>query len=332
MTTDAQTAAGIDIPRGFVDARIVGREQLADEVVLFDLEIPGAPQAAPVSGSHLEIFLPVGEGEVRHYSVCATSDSRFQIAVLKEKDGRGGSAWLHERATVGTVVPVRGPRNTFAFNPAGPALFIAGGIGITPILPMIDEARAAGIEWSLLYLGAGRSRMAFADNLTRATGNITLWSSDTMGRVDLGMIIRDTAPTTTIYACGPERMLRELSDLTAASGHALVIEDFTIGHVDTAELAVAPESADDHAFTVELADGTEVPVPRGCSILTALSGAGIRTLSSCQRGECGTCETPIIAGEADHRDSVLSQEERDANEVMMICISRAKGDRLVLDI
>ncbi|MBZ4487132.1 PDR/VanB family oxidoreductase [Microbacterium sp. cx-55] len=333
MTNDAQRHSPPELPRGFVDARVVRRRQISDGVVLLDLDVPTNSGTTTAAGSHIEVFLPLGVGgEVRHYSVCRAEEGTIQIAVLRETDGRGGSAWMHDHADVGVTLMARGPRNTFTYAPTGPALFIAGGIGITPILPMIEEAREAAIDWKLVYAGRSLASMVFADELVRAGGDIALWPADTRGRVDLGEVIAHTSAETTIYACGPDRMLTELRALCAVSGHTLVSEDFSIGRMEEAASVDVRVESDDREFTVELADGTEVVVPRGCSILTALGGAGIRTLSSCQRGECGTCETPIISGEADHRDRVLSEEERAANEVMMICISRAKGDRLVLDL
>lgn len=328
-----QTAVDIDLPPGFVAARIAARKDIAADVVQLDLErANGGATRAAEPGAHLELFIPIGDGgEVRQYSLCGDDPWQWRIAALRGPlGGRGGSAWLHDRAEPGTIIGVRGPRSTFRFQPTGPVLLIAGGIGITPLLSMAAAAQASGVDWRLIHIGRSRQAMAFAGTTSLPAEHIDLWPADERGRADLDQVIAHAAPGTTVYACGPDRMLDALQAASRSADLRLVVERFApAGSTDDAPPS---GSSTDHPFVVELADATEVDVPLGVSVLDALRDAGIRTLSSCRRGECGTCETPVIDGEVDHRDQVLSEEERAANEVMMICISRARGDRLVLDI
>ncbi|MFV0435295.1 MAG: PDR/VanB family oxidoreductase [Leucobacter sp.] len=341
-------------PAGFVTAQILDRTALTPAVEQFQLRVAASEGAESgpgfEAGSHLELLLPLGGDEtdgtqpgdaqeVRHYSICTAEDGCFTIAVLREDEGRGGSLWMHERAAVGGEVLVRGPRNTFPFKPEGAVYFIAGGIGITPFLSMIAEAEQRGIDWHLLYLGRSGESMAFADELLAHGDRVTLWPSAERGRADLGETIAKLPHDTLIYACGPNTMQQALRTASAETGHVIVIEDFDSGKVADPEAAAGSAEAggSEYArpslpFTVELGDGTEIDVPADKTILDALNDAGMRALSSCRRGTCGTCETVILEGEADHRDSVLSDEEKEANEVMMICVSRACGDRIVLDL
>lgn len=339
------------LPPGFVSARVLDRQALTPQVTAFRLRLD--TQGIPfhtTAGSHVEVLLDLGAGdEVRHYSVCAADGPEITIAVLREEAGRGGSRHLHESVHPGTELRVRGPRNTFPYRASGPAYFVAGGIGITPFLTMIAEADAAGIDWQLLYLGKHRELMAYTAGLAAHGDRVTLWDSASRGRADVAEALRALPHETTIYACGPESLQHALREAAAATGHVIVIEDFdagktadTSGTADTAGPSDAPLPGSDSAvsadgrpslpFTVELADGSEIDVAADESILDALNQAGFRALSSCKRGTCGTCETPILEGTADHRDSVLSAEERDANETMMICVSRACGSRITLDL
>lgn len=334
------------IPPGFVVAHVRERRALTPQVTTFRLSLDDARTAeSAAAGSHIEVLLDLGSGEeVRHYSICAASESDITIAVLREADGRGGSRHLHDEVQPGTKLLVRGPRNTFPYRATGPALFVAGGIGITPFLTMIAEAEAAGVDWQLLYLGRDRNLMAYASELARHGDRVTFWDSATRGRADVTARIAALPQHTTVYACGPEPLQHALREAATATGHAIVIEDFDSGKAEapaaqeneapagTPGGAVSADGRPSLPFTVELADGSEIDVAADQSILDALNQAGFRALSSCKRGTCGTCETPILEGTADHRDSVLSEEERAAGETMMICVSRACGSRITLDL
>ena len=274
-------------------------------------------------GAHVDLRL--GPGLVRQYSLCGDPADRqhWQVAVLLEPDGRGGSRFVHERLTPGTPVPVDGPRNHFELADSPAYLFIAGGIGITPIVPMLAAAEAAGRRWRLLYGGRRRSSMAFLDRLTGYGDRVSVRPQDTGGLLDLSLL-DDPRPDTLVYCCGPEPLLAAVEARCAGwPAGSLRTERFT-----------APEvTGPDRDFEVVLAvSGRTVHVPAGVSILKAVTEAGVPVLSSCAEGTCGTCETVVLDGEPEHRDAVLTEAERATGDIMMICVSRCRTGRLTLDL
>jgi ferredoxin-NADP reductase len=314
---------------GFFDVEVTEIEPASDSVVALRLQHPFG-EALPdwQAGAHVDVLLP--NGLLRQYSLCSRPDEGFwSLGVLREPAGRGGSAWIHDELRPGTKLQVRGPRNNFALQPADSYLFIAGGIGITPILPMLRQAEAAGTDWTLVYLGRSRTSMAFQDELAAYGQRVHFHADDESGIFPLGPLLAGLDAAAHVYACGPGPLLGALEKLTAdwADPGRYHFERFATGPA-----AVPAEAGADTEFVVETADGTEVAVPAGTSILQALMDIGIPVLNSCREGICGTCETPVISGEPDHRDSLLSDEERAAGDTMMICVSRCKGRRLVLDI
>lgn len=305
------------------------RADEADGVISLTIRHPdGAELPAWEPGAHIDLLLE--DGLVRQYSLCGDpgDGGAWQIAVLREPAGRGGSAYVHDKLTEGTSVRVRGPRNNFALVPADRYLFVAGGIGITPILPMVAAAEAAGSEWTLLYGGRSRASMAFADRLAASYGNrVRVTPEDAYGLLDLASHLATPSPGTLVYCCGPEPLLRAVEERCADGwpAGALHIERFKAKEID----ADAPSGS----FEVVLQQsGLTVTVPPDRSILQAVAEAGVQVLYSCTEGTCGTCETDIIEGEAVHRDSVLTPQEQAANETMMICVSRCAGARLTLDL
>ncbi|MBG0562236.1 PDR/VanB family oxidoreductase [Actinoplanes aureus] len=301
--------------------RVTRRVAAAEGVVVLDLADPSGaelPRWAP--GAHVDLCLP--GGAVRQYSLCGDPGDRrrWRIGVLREPDGRGGSAQVHAALHEGVEVEARGPRNHFALVPARRYVFIAGGIGITPILPMIT---AAGADWELHYGGRSRRSMAFLDVLG-ADPRVTLYPRDEVGRPDLDRILGTPRADTAVYCCGPEPLLAAVEQRCASwPAGALHVERFAPREVG------GPAGA----FEVELAvSGLTVTVPADKSVLRVVEEAGIGVLSSCREGTCGTCETPVLAGVVDHRDSLLTPPERAANDTMFICVSRAAGPRLVLEL
>lgn len=332
------------IESGFTRARVTGVRAVAEDVIELSLDGRGF---AP--GDHLEVAVPatLGDYTIRHYSLSGTLPSPqapWTIAVRRCPDGDGGSLWLHDAVDAGDELLVRGPRNTFPFGDEQHVLLIAGGIGVTPLLPMAEVASREGRQWHLLYVGKVESRMPYAVDLKGRYGDaVTVRTTSAQGRPNLSEYIREWVNGTSVgeessmavYVCGPIDMVSDTR--IAAEGVPslnFVYELFDPDNaVERSDLEGAdPAVSDNLPFTVELADGTEVPVSADETILSALGKAGVRTLSSCQRGTCGTCETFILEGEVDHRDSVLSDEDKQANESMMICVSRAKGDRICLDL
>jgi ferredoxin-NADP reductase len=289
------------------------------------------PAWAP--GAHIDVVL--SRDLVRQYSLSSVSgragvaeEAGWRIAVLREPDGRGGSAYLHDRVRAGDTLMVSAPRNTFALDLDAPRLvFVAGGIGITPILPMLGAAEEEGVDWQLLYLGRSAESMAFTGELARYGDRVRLHRDDESGVADLTAELDGMgAAQAHVYACGPAGLLAAVQAYTAGHPRArLTLERFAAAPKDD-------ERDEDRPFTVQTADGREVAVGAGQSVVDALSQAGVRTLTSCGEGVCGTCETAVLDGVPDHRDQVLSEEERAAGDVMMICVSRCRGDRLVLDV
>jgi ferredoxin-NADP reductase len=295
-----------------------------------------APDGQPLPGwepgAHIDVVLP--SGLVRQYSLCGDPADRtaYRIAVLREEDGRGGSAEIHATNLVGRQVRVRGPRNNFRLEPADRYLFIAGGIGITPILPMIRRAEATSTPWRLVYGGRSRSSMAFLAEITsRSGGDIDLVPQDERGLPDLDAVLRAADPGTEVYSCGPGGMLQAVEECCSRllSPGALHLERFAAGPVGPAPA----EEAENTAFEVELRhSGVVLTVPADRTVLEVVREAVPSMLSSCEEGYCGTCETKVLDGTPDHRDSYLTPEEQEACASMMVCVSRAKTPRLVLDL
>ncbi|GAA4834181.1 PDR/VanB family oxidoreductase [Saccharopolyspora rosea] len=300
---------------------------LADGVVQLEFRDPtGADLPGWEPGAHLSLRL--GNGVVREYSLCGDPDDRrgWTVAVLREPNSRGGSAWVHERLTAGTPVEVDGPRNDFPLEPAARHLLVAGGIGVTPLRPMAARLAAAGADWRMLYCGRSRANMAFLDELVELGGDRVRVHADDEhgGPPELAAELAALEPGTLVHCCGPEPLL-------AAVESALP---------ETAELRVerfrAPEpvaSTEDGSFEVVCASsGVRVPVEPGTTVLDALAAAGVEVPSSCREGVCGTCETKVVGGRVDHRDHVLGPAEREAGDTMMICVSRCRSAELVLDL
>jgi ferredoxin-NADP reductase len=311
-----------------LDVVLEGKETVADGVVRLTLRHPGG-QPLPVwePGGHLDLVLT--SELTRQYSLCGDpqDSSVFQVAVLREESGRGGSRYIHDTLAEGQKVHVRGPRNHFPLVEAKRFLFIAGGIGITPILPMIAQVAVSEAEWKLVYGGRTRSAMAFRDELEqRYPEQVNIYPQDECGLLDLPRLLAEPDGDTAVYCCGPEALLSAVEQhCTCWPSGALHVERFT----PKADANDAPRAA----FQVELAEtGTVLEIPEGRSILNVIEESGVQVLSSCQEGTCGTCETTVLSGKPDHRDSVLTDEEKEAGDTMMICVSRSYSPRLVLDL
>ena len=253
---------------------------------------------------------------------------KLRVAVLREEDGRGGSLAVHDRVGVGNRLRIRGPRNHFRLRLASTLLFVAGGIGISPLLPMIEGAAHRGSDWHLLYLARGTERMAYLDELNARHGpRVEAWPSRDRGRFDLDRIwSRLPDRDAYLYACGPEPLLAALEGAARRAGREdqLVVERF----------AARPAAhGPNHAFNVVLArTGTVVTVAADDTVLDAVNRAGTGLLSTCREGTCGTCEVRVLDGVPEHRDSVLGLEERLVGETTMTCVFRCRGHRLTLDL
>ncbi|GCB44277.1 PDR/VanB family oxidoreductase [Streptomyces sp. NL15-2K] len=299
------------------------RESAADGVLALTLRHPlGEELPAWEPGAHIDVLL--GPDLERQYSLCGDPADRhaWRIGVLREPEGRGGSAYVHGELGQGAKVRVRGPRNNFALESAPRYRFIAGGIGITPILPMLAAAEAAGAEWTLVYGGRTRESMAFTEELGAYGDKVAVAPQDETGLLDLGSVLDDLPEGTLVYCCGPGPLLDAVEE--RCPGGRLRVERFQ---------PKEQETGPDSAFEVVLERaGHTLTVPEGVSVLDTVRAAGVEVLFSCTEGTCGTCETDVLEGEPDHRDSVLTDEERASCETMMICVSRCRGKRLVLDL
>ncbi|NKQ53629.1 oxidoreductase [Amycolatopsis sp. K13G38] len=297
---------------------LVRKEFLAEGVVCLELRDPdGGPVPSWEPGAHVDLVLR--PDLVRQYSLCGDPADRsvLRVAVLREDGGRGGSRFVHDELADGDLMEIRGPRNNFALVDAPQYLFIAGGIGITPIVPMVAAADAAGAQWRLVYGGRTRASMAFRDELCAKYGDrVSIHPQDETGLLDLGSLVDEQAE---VYCCGPEPLLAAVE----ARCPGVHVERF-------APKEITGESS---GFEVELAQtGRTLTVPEDRSILDVLDEAGVPVMFSCEEGTCGTCETPVLDGVVEHRDSLLTAEEQAANDTMMICVSRCRGPRLVLDL
>ncbi len=347
MTLQAAEAAVLSAAPedGFRRLAVSGIRREADGVASVILGDPdGGTLPAWEPGAHVDVLF--GNGVLRQYSLCSDPSDHhvWRIAVLREQPGRGGSRYVHEELKAGDVLDVRGPKNNFRGTPGpGEKVFVAGGIGITPLLPMIRAAHAGGEPWRLLYLGSSLRSMAFLDEVSALDperDKVQVQAKENSGSMDLSEYLRlaRLGPDTTVYACGPQRLLTELRSAHAAGAiPRLMFESFGSEQTSGSGQAnssgqVSPPAGSDTPFVVETADGTEITIGAQETILDALQRVNVPALNSCRKGTCGTCETVVLGGVPDHRDEILSAEERAGNETMMICVSRCLGDRLVLDI
>ncbi|MBH0119423.1 oxidoreductase [Rhodococcus sp. CX] len=308
--------------------QVIGKDVVADGVVAVRFADPdGGRVPAWDPGSHIDII--IDESTVRQYSLCGdpADDTCLTVAVLREENGRGGSRWVHDSLQIGDLVSIAGPRNNFRFEPAQSYLFVAGGIGITPLLPMVRAAEAAGADWRLLYGGRTRASMAFADDLAaRYPDRVLLRPQDEYGLLDLAGELDAVAAGTGVYCCGPEPLLQAIeNECRNRAGIALHVERFAAKE--------RPADAVDQAFDVELRQsGRTITVDASETLLDAVLRAGVDVSFSCREGTCGTCETAVLDGVPDHRDSVLTEDEQAENDCMMICVSRSCTAKLTLDL
>lgn len=313
----------------FFDVEVRSIQRESSSVVSLRLEHPlGEELPEWEAGSHVDVLLP--NGILRQYSLCSETADRtaWRLGVLREAEGRGGSAYVHDELKPGTKIQLRGPRNNFALEPATGYVFIAGGIGITPVLPMVRDAAERGVSWRLVYLGRSRESMAFLEEIQALGGNVEIHADDESGLYPLADLLGGLEAGTHVYACGPGPLLNVLQSFADGWDDASRFHCERFAASDQAAAKPSGESS----FVVELTDGTEVPVGQDETILQALENAGINQPNSCREGICGTCETGVLGGEIDHRDSLLSDDEREAGGTMMICVSRCKGKRLLLDL
>ena len=299
----------------------------------------GAALPGFTAGAHLrvQVELPDGNTDWRHYSLINLSTSRdacatpteYVIAIRREDEGRGGSRFMHQRVQPGQVLTIEAPKNEFPLREhAGCAVLVAGGIGVTPLVSMATQRVAEQAPVRMHYAGRSRELMAFLPELQQLLGETLRVHTDAEAGapLDVDALLDACGADDQLYVCGPKPMLDTLLAKTQARGWTRERVHF--------EVFTAPTvAAGDHAFEVVLKQsGRSLTIPADRSILDCLIDAGCDPMFDCKRGECGVCATTVIEGEIDHRDYVLSDRERQEGNVMQICISRCKGQRLVLDL
>lgn len=301
-------------------------DRVADDIVELTLGDPeGGALPSWQPGAHIDLNL--GPELSRQYSILGESGDGWRIAVLREKAGRGGSEFIHDTVREGTILDVTGPRNHFPLVPSERYLFIAGGIGITPIMAMVRQAELADAEWRLVYGGRTLTSMAFLESLRQDfPGKVTAVPQDTDGIIDLDSLLGIPQPGVLVYCCGPEPLLAAVEQR---------IQAWPDGTLHVERFAPKPRASGDvnSAFEVEIdSTGEVLIVPSDRSVLEVVRAAGVNVVSSCREGTCGTCETGVLLGRPDHRDSILDDDEREESDVMYICVSRSLTPRLVLDL
>lgn len=310
---------------------VARRSALAEGVLGIRLEAPdGADLPAWEPGAHVELLLP--SGLVRQYSLCGdpVHRARYEIAVLRVDDGRGGSRELHDVLGEGATVGVRGPRNHFRLAPEAPHhLLLAGGIGVTPILAMARQLARDGADWSVVYGGRSLGAMALREELAGLDPErVRVLPQDVHGIVDLAGVIGAAPFGTVAYVCGPAPMVDAAVEVAARPGGVAELRYERFGGTG----AVVVDAAVEGSFEVELrASGRTVVVEAGETVLEAVEKVAPDWPFSCREGYCGTCEVKVLEGDPDHRDDVLTDDEKAAGASMMPCVSRSLTPRLVLD-
>lgn len=311
-----------------IAVRVEAVRREAQDVHSYELRRPdGAALPAFSAGAHIDLHL--ADGLVRSYSLtnAQTERQRYVVAVGRAQESRGGSRFVHERLHVGAVLPIAPPRNHFPLHEdAAHSVLIAGGIGITPLRAMQARLAQLGRSWELHYACRARARAAFADDLQAvAPAQVHLYCGDAAGeRLDLARIVQAAPAGAHFYCCGPQAMLQAFEEATAAlPAERLHLERF----------AAQQPPAGQGGFVVELArSGRRLPVAPGTTILDTLLANGVDAPYSCMQGICGACETRVLGGLPEHRDSVLSAAERAGNRSIMVCCSGARSPTLRLDL
>lgn len=315
-----------------LNVRLTSISYEAQDINSYELRpVDGGALPPFTPGAHIDVHLP--SGLTRSYSLVNASDERhrYVIAVSRAPDSRGGSRYLHEQVRVGETLAIGPPRNNFALaEDAEHSLFIAGGIGITPLWSMIQRLDSLRRPWELHYCARTRGHAAFLGALLEAQGAgrgcvHAAFDDETGGRfLDLGTVVAGAPPEAHLYCCGPAGMLAAFEDACAEQPAAQV-------HVEY--FSNTTRAATEGGFKVVLAKSSRTfDVPPGETILSVLLAAGIDVPNSCREGVCGSCETRVISGVPDHRDHVLSRDEKAAGQTMMICCSGCSSSELVLDL
>lgn len=300
----------------------------APNIISYELRPLEAGELPPfTAGAHIDLTLP--NGLIRSYSLVnpQSERDRYVIAVQKDRASRGGSKWVHENFRPGDILAINGPRNNFALNEAAEkSIFIAGGIGVTPIMSMTERMSTLKRDWELIYCARTRADAAFEENLRKLGPRVRFnFDAEPGGKMlDIAAVVRAAPQNAHLYCCGPLPMLSAFEAATAELARERVhVEYFT---------AKEPPAVGGGFKVVLARTGREFNVAPGKTILDTLLDAGLDIPYSCMEGVCGTCETKVLDGTPDHRDLILTEEEHAAGKIMMICCSGSKSEKLVLDL
>ena len=306
---------------------VTAKERAADDVVVVYLAATdGSELPEWMPGAHIDLVL--ADGLVRQYSLSGDPCDRstWRLGILRDENSRGGSSHIHDKLEAGHKLEIHGPRNNFALERATRYVFIAGGIGVTPILPMCAEAELRGASWQLVYGCRSRSSMAFLEELSNYGSRVTVVPQDEAGLLDLDSLLSDVDDETLVYCCGPEGLLAAVEERMKRLAKGAL-------HVERFRGLPLEEAAWDGSFEVVFEQsGVTCTVEPGQTIAEVAEDEGVPVMYSCAEGTCGTCETVVLEGIVQHRDSYLDDDQRAAGDRMMICVSRSAGPRLVLDL
>lgn len=312
-----------------ISVLVVGRRDLIKGSIVELKFAPVDPESFQLwePGAHIEIVLP--SGLIRPYSLCGDPfDDFYTIAVLREPNSRGGGIEIHEQLELGSRVILRGPKNHFLLTPGNPTVFIAGGIGITPLLPMMRQLSREKRPWILHYGGKSLAALAYLDALQLMDGNeINIYLKNEARRIPVPQILSELSKEAIVYVCGPESMISEVEEASAERGIPVRLERF----------GPAPKRRDEEnensEFEVTLVkSGKTLRVPANERLIDVVRSVIPTVPFSCEEGFCGSCETGVLEGVPDHRDSILTADEKAENNCMMICVGRSKSEKLLLDL
>lgn len=321
----------MNLPSPNMNVRVVRIEQASPLIKRFTLQAAdGGPLPAFSGGSHIIVQMPTASGLIHNaYSLLGSPFQlqQYQIAVRREEASRGGSAFMHAHVAEGDILQISPPNNLFPLHATpGRQILIAGGIGITPFMAQMEELQASGAAFELHYAFRSREQAAFVDELAARYGAHCHFHDASLGELcNVTALLAQMGEHDHVYVCGPQSLIEAVQQAGAEQGippDRLHWEQF------------AASTSGGAAFTVVLArSGHEIPVTAEQTILQAIESDGSVTVDClCREGVCGTCEVGIVEGEAEHRDQYLSEEEKQAQKSMLICVSRAKGSRIVLDL
>ena len=319
-------ADAVPAATGILKARLTAIRYAAEGIHLYEFSpVDGKPLPSFAAGAHVDLHLP--NGLVRQYSLCNPQGEthRYVVGIKRDAASRGGSSYVHDQLRVGTVLEIGGPRNHFALDEAARhSVLVAGGIGVTPIACMAQRLQALGASFEIHYSVRRREEAAFLESINGPRLHLHVDAERGNAPLPVASIVAGAAPDAHLYCCGPGPMLDAFE--AAAKGRPA-------GHVHLERFSAAAPAAAEGGFTVQLARaGRSVFIAKGCTILDTLRSEGVSVQASCEQGICGSCETRVLSGRPDHRDSLLSDEEKQSNQVMMVCCSGSKDPVLVLDL